>query len=136
MKDRGVKGFSLVEILIIVLIIGIAVALTVPNLLVAQQVTLENICIGNMKQIKSLAAIYEVGGEHITGIGDLVPEYLSEEADCPFGEKGYELYRTSSGRIRVECGNHDDLRHYVNGKRGPSESIQTGRGCGLFGRTR
>ena len=48
---RSEKGFTLIEIMIVVLIIGILLAIAVPNFMKARQTSRAKGCIANMKQI-------------------------------------------------------------------------------------
>ena len=48
---KGVKAFTLVEIMIVVLIIGILLAIAVPNFLMAREGSRAKACIENLKEI-------------------------------------------------------------------------------------
>src|SRR5688572_11854846 len=50
---RAHKGFTLVEIMIVVLIIGILLAIAVPNFIKARESSRAKSCVANLKQIES-----------------------------------------------------------------------------------
>lgn len=75
---RNEKGFSLVELLIVVLIIGIIAAIAIPNMLAARRTTNEGSAISALRTLHGAQALYQasVGAGNYAGTiattGDLV----------------------------------------------------------------
>ena len=93
MLTRFVKkarhGFTLVEIMIVVLIIGILLAIAIPNFIRARESSRAKSCQGNLKQIDSAKEQWAmdnnaVNGAAVTGgLATLVGTYIKSTPNCP-----------------------------------------------------
>jgi prepilin-type N-terminal cleavage/methylation domain-containing protein len=88
-RIRKSKGFTLVEIMIVVLIIGILLAIAVPNFIKARETSRAKTCIANLRQIESgkeqWAMEMKKGATDTPVQGDLEPNYVKKWPECPSG---------------------------------------------------
>ncbi len=54
------KGFTLVEIMIVVAIIGLLAAIAIPNFIKARETAQRNACIANLKQIQGAIQVWAI----------------------------------------------------------------------------
>jgi prepilin-type N-terminal cleavage/methylation domain-containing protein len=93
MFNKARRAFTLVEIMIVVLIIGILLAIAVPNFVKARESSRTKACIANLKQIEAAkqqwAMDFKQNSTDSPGFTDLVGsgKYISGTAapTCPSG---------------------------------------------------
>lgn len=83
-------GFTLIEILIVVLIIGVIAALAIPNLMSAQKTAWAKTCKANRATLEAAAELYKMQkGSYPSSVGEMwtpVGDYeavMSRDMDCP-----------------------------------------------------
>ena len=83
------KGFTLVEIMIVVAIIGLLAAIAIPNFVKARSKAQTEACIANLKQIEGAIQVWAVDNgkadADVVALATLVPNYIRSTPTCPAG---------------------------------------------------
>lgn len=86
MKKNNKKGFTLVELMVVVAIIGILVVIAVPIYNAAQDNARLNACRANLRTINgAISMYYAESSGYPADVAALVPNYLQAEPTCPDG---------------------------------------------------
>lgn len=87
LKSR--RGFTLIEIMIVVLIIAVLLAIAIPNFMKARDTSRTKACVANLRQIDTgkvqFAMDQKLAGGAAVAMTDLVPAYVKSTPACPAG---------------------------------------------------
>jgi prepilin-type N-terminal cleavage/methylation domain-containing protein len=101
MNTSRKSGFTLVEIMIVVAIIGLLAAIAIPNFIKARESSQKNACIANLKQIDGAKNTWALENKKVstdtptTAVLYGATLYIRDEPTCP-AAGGYTLGSVSS----------------------------------------
>lgn len=81
------SGFTLIEIMIVILIISVLLTIAIPNWIKARETSRTTTCVSNMRQVDSAKEQYAMTANLASGapcaFANIVPDYIKQEPACP-----------------------------------------------------
>ncbi len=112
---KMMKGFTLVEIMIVVAIIAILAAVAIPNFARYRKTSQMNACISNLKQIQTAVEQAKMAGVAQVNWGDIIgsDKYIKVTPKCP-GAGNYSLPQDDTSDPTCSITSEPDYAHTLN----------------------
>jgi len=120
---RAIRGFTLVEIMIVVAVIGVLAALAIPSFMRAREKTWTGICICNLKELNGAVDQWkQAGNAGEPAVDDLCGQesdkFIKHTPVCPKVDQIYNI-----GTSGPECLSGDTSHTWMQGVTTPTAVI-------------
>ena len=90
------KGFTLIELMVVILIIAILVAIAVPVFNIARNAAYRRTCQASLRTLDGAVQTYNASEDGWpSGVSALIPDYVKEEPLCPIDSAAYTYSSTT-----------------------------------------
>ena len=95
-ETKRENGFTLVEVILVVAIIGYLASIAIPNFIEGRKKAVANACKSNQRQLVGAVTSYSANsGSYPGSLSQLTPDYMKRLPNCP-GNPGTEYYYNST----------------------------------------
>jgi prepilin-type N-terminal cleavage/methylation domain-containing protein len=107
-SNRSASAFTLVEVMIVVAIIGLLAAISIPNYVKSRETTFRKSCMSNLRQLEGAVQSWALETKKASGDPIASAElfgstnYLRKEIVCPAGGSPYRFFNVGD-RSHVQC---------------------------------
>jgi prepilin-type N-terminal cleavage/methylation domain-containing protein len=128
MASHGKSGFTLIEVLVVVVILGILATLAIPRLMNARYEAFRSAAVGDLRNLQTMQEIHsQDGAGYADNLGDLSFE-TSRGVSIDITEAtqtGWAATATHSGFPSVDCGIFIGTASPANGGPATSQGVVT-----------
>lgn len=108
------KGFTLIELMVVVLIIAILVAIAVPVFNIARRNARNRTCQANLRTLDGAIQTYMASYENYpVAMANLAPDFVKNVPSCPTGGAGAYSIIAEAGTQVSSCSTHGTLSVFV-----------------------
>lgn len=105
-------GFTLVEMMVVVAVVGLLCAIAIPNFVKARGLSRLRICVNNLRQIDAAKDQWALEKSKSTGgactMDDIMPYLRRTEPKCPVGSTAYIVNVIGTS---AECNSGEKIDH-------------------------